>query len=402
MSSLGGKSAETADATNDSPIVTPDDPAVGLPDELSELDIVVVRDPIDSGGGGIEVVANIARFLDAPIYTYRQSEQVSAYQEIEVNTFGSKDSLGSRLARRFGLRRALTLFEINEYENWSPPEEADIVVTAGTRSQHVIHHAHQQRIHFFFTPARWLWDLTHGQWDGWPRPVRRAMLVYASYVRSLDMSSSHRFDAALAGSELVKKRVETYYGLDSSVAYCPIDTFAFEPNESNGYYVMLTRIVPEKRVKLVIEACNELNLPLKIAGTSTGSSQEYAKECQKLADDTVDFLGWIEGADKQNLLAKSKSLIFAAKREDFGMPPVEAMASGKPVVGVNEGYTQHQITDGEDGVLFEPTHDCLVDALQRAESTQWNPAEIQHYARQYDVRAVRRQWLQTIRRVISQ
>lgn len=401
MSGLGEEPGESSDTTGSSPAVTADDPAAGLPEDLADLDIIVVRDPVDSGGGGIEVVADVARFLDAPIYTYRQTEAVGAHQELEVNTFGPKDSLISQLARRFGLRRALTLFEINEYENWSPPREADIVVTVGTRSQHVIHHSHQQRIHFFFTPARWLWDLTHGQWDDWPRPVRRAMLAYASHVRSLDISSSHRFDAVLAGSDLVKERVESYYGIDATVAYCPVDTFEFEHDPSEGHYVMLTRIVPEKRVKLVIDAFNELGLQLKIAGTPTGASEEYAKECRQMAGGSIEFLGWVEGEEKRELLAKSKALVFAAEHEDFGMPPVESMASGKPVVGVNEGYTQHQIKDGENGYLFEPTHDSLVSTIQRAERTQWDAETVRQHARQYDVRAVRRQWISTIRQIID-
>jgi glycosyltransferase involved in cell wall biosynthesis len=165
---------------------------------------------------------------------------------------------------------------------------------------------------------------------------------------------------------------------------------------------MLTRIVPEKRVKLVIEAVNELGLPLKIAGTPTGSSQEYATECRKLAGDSVEFLGWVDGADKQELLAKSEALIFAAEREDFGMPPVEAMASGKPVVGVNEGYTQHQIIEGKNGYLFTPTHESLTTTLRKMDNQQWDSSEIQQQARQYDVRTVRRQWIQMIRQVTDQ
>lgn len=390
--------AERSEAANG---IAAADPTAGLPDDLDHLDIVVVRDPVYSGGGGIEVVAAVARYLDAPIYTLRQTDPVEAYRELEVTEFKQDDPLSSRLCRRFGARRLLTLPEIHEYENWRPPRDADVIVTVGTRAQHVIHHAHQHRIHFFFTPPRWLWDLFHRQWDDKFRPLRWLMLFYSGLVRSLDVASTQRFDAVLAGSEIVKQRVESYYDIDADVAYCPVDSFEFEHSSGEGYYLMLTRIVPEKRVKLVIEAFNELELPLKIAGTPTGSSQEYDRECRELAGENVEFVGWVEGDEKHELLSNCEALVFAAEREDFGMPPIEALAAGKPVIGVREGYTKHQIEEGRNGVLFDPSLQELITAVETHRNRRWDAAEIQSTARPYDTRAVRQQWNRTLRKLDS-
>jgi glycosyltransferase involved in cell wall biosynthesis len=283
----------------------------------------------------------------------------------------------------------LLLSEIHEYEYWSPPEEADVVVTFGTRAQHVIHHADQHRVHFFFTPARWLWDRYHGQWD---------QKHYMGHIRALDVTSTHRFDTAVAGSDLVRERVDSYYDIDPAVAYCPVDTFEFDHESDGGYYLVLGRINPQKRVKMIVEAFNELGLPLKVAGTASDDEADYARDCRRIAGDNVEFVGWVEGEQKRDLLANARALVFAAEREDFGMPPVEAMASGKPVVGVDEGYTRYQVDDGETGVLFEPTREALVEAVRECEKREWSPEAIQARSRQFDTRAVRNQWMRILRR----
>jgi glycosyltransferase involved in cell wall biosynthesis len=381
--------------------ISADDPTAGLPEDLSHLNIIVVRDPVYSGGGGIEVVANIAKYLDAPIYTLRQTADVEPYRELQVEEIKPDESFLSRSVRKRGLRRLLTLAEVAEYQNWKPPESADIVVTVGTRAQHVIHHSWQKRIHFFFTPARWLWDLSHGQWDGHPRLARWLMLLYASFARTVDVSSTHRFDVTVAGSELVRERVQAYYGLDPEVAYCPVDTFQFHNEESEGYFLMLTRIAPSKRVELVVEAFNELGYPLKIGGTPTGPHEEYAQRCREMANENIEFLGWVEGEEKRQLLARCEALVYAPEREDFGMPPIEAMAAGKPVVGVNEGYTRYQIEDGENGYLFNPELHSLINAVKHSRGQSWDADTIRELSRAYDTRLVHSKWHQVIRNVLE-
>jgi glycosyltransferase involved in cell wall biosynthesis len=160
---------------------------------------------------------------------------------------------------------------------------------------------------------------------------------------------------------------------------------------------MLNRIVPEKRVKMVIEAFNELDIPLKIAGEADESAKRYANECKKLSNDNIEFLGWVGGDDKIELLAQSSGLVFAAEREDFGMPPIEALAAGKPVVGVNEGFTKHQIVDGENGVAFTPTKSDLKRAVEDCIEKTWSAKQLQDSSRRYDVRAVRQKWMSILR-----
>ncbi|ELZ19145.1 group 1 glycosyl transferase [Haloterrigena salina JCM 13891] len=378
-------------------MVSETDPQYGLADDLRHLKIAVVTDPIWSKNGGIDVIANITKFLDAPLYTLRQTESPKPLEDVDVRSFGSRESWLQRQIRRRGLNRLFYLHQMLAYQDWNPPREFDVIVTTGPLSQQVIQHPEQARIHFFNSPARWLWDLTHDLWNDRFGPIRWFMRAFANHIRNTDVSSIRRFDRIVGNSDLVAGRIDAYYGEDATVAYCPVDTYQYRAEESEDYYVMVNRLVPEKRVKLVIEAFNDLGLPLKIAGDTRPTTQDYAEACRELANDNIEFLGWVEGEGKVDLLAQSRGLIFAGKHEDFGMPPVEAMASGKPVVGVDEGFTKYQVDPGETGVLFKPDVSDLVAAVERTTDAEWDEAQIQAAARTYDVRNTRVTWQEVLR-----
>lgn len=381
--------------------VSADEPRYGLPDDLADIEIVVVHDPIRTKNGGIDVIANIARFLDAKIYTLRQTEFPTPVEGLEVEEIDPQEPVAWRLLHRFGYGRLLEFPKMLAYQNWEPPRSADVIVTTGTRSQFVIHHPEQHRIQFFNTPARWLWDLSHEQWADRNRVVEWLMVRYAGFLRTMDVTSTHRFDRVLANSELVARRVEAYYGREAKVTYCPVDTFNLSSGKGNGYFVMMNRLVPEKRVKMVVKAFTDLGIPLKVAGVPGETTADYADECRRIAGENVEFVGWVEDDEKRDLLAHSEGLVFAGKHEDFGMPPVEAMAAGKPVVGVNEGFTKHQLEDGENGVLFEPSKASLQAAVKRFLETDWDSKQIQNVSRKYDTRAVRKQWIRVLREITN-
>lgn len=380
-------------------MLSPDKPKYGLDGDLQDLDIAVVTDPIWSKNGGIDVIANITRFLEAPLYTLRQTEQPKPLANVDVRSFGPSESWLQTKMRKKGLSRLFYLHQMLGYQHWNVPRDFDVVVTTGPLSQQVIQHPEQHRIHFFHSPARWLWDRTHDLWKDRIAPIRWLMRPYANHIRNTDATSTLRCDHLVANSDLVSERIDTYYGRNSTVAYCPVDTFQYRHQKPEDYFVMVNRIVPPKRVKLVVEAFNELEIPLKIAGDTRENTAEYAVECKEIADDNIEFLGWVSGEEKFDLLARSRGLVFAGEHEDFGMPPVEAMASGKPVVGVDEGFTKYQITDGENGVLFDPGSESLVQAVEAAVQKRWNSEQIQQDSRKYDIRKTRQTWQEVVRAI---
>jgi hypothetical protein len=126
------------------------DPIEGLAPDLSDKNIIIVRDSIRGKGGGDRTIESFARILDAPIYTLRETTLIDSYDDLVVNEISESSSPLTRLVHRAGLSRLLELPAIYTYQNWEPPRSTDVVVTVGRHAQHVIHHLSQHRIHFFF------------------------------------------------------------------------------------------------------------------------------------------------------------------------------------------------------------------------------------------------------------
>ena len=143
-------------------------------------------------------------------------------------------------------------------------------------------------------------------------------------------------------------------------------------------FVVLSRLVPYKRVDLAIAAFAELGLPLVVAGTGRD-----ADRLRSLAPPNVRFIGHVSDAELPALLARSRALVFPGV-EDFGIVPVEAMAAGTPVIAFNSGGATESVVDGRSGVFFaEPTAASLADAVRRAAKIAWDRGDIRRSTAQF-------------------
>ncbi len=150
-------------------------------------------------------------------------------------------------------------------------------------------------------------------------------------------------------------------------------------NEVENYYVIVSRAAPYRRLDLAIDAFTRLKLPLKLAGSGRQMNALRAR-----AGANVEFLGRVSDNDLTELLARAKGYVMPGE-EDFGIAPVEANASGRPVIAFAAGGALDSQVDGETGVLFEEqTVDCLCDAVLRAEATKFDPHHIRCNALKFD------------------
>jgi len=209
-------------------------------------------------------------------------------------------------------------------------------------------------------------------------PVRLYTTFINFFLRNYDFQTAQRVDWFIANSKETARRVEKFYRRESIVIYPPIETMGKEQKTKSktkklspalchlspkSYYLSVGRLSWAKRVDLIIEACNRLKLPLKIVGV--GNEEEALK---KIAGGTVEFLGSVSDEELATLYSNAKALIFTALDEDFGMVPVEAMAYGTPVIGLNQGGVKETVLNGKTGVLFkEPTVESLISAIRRFE-----------------------------------
>jgi glycosyltransferase involved in cell wall biosynthesis len=232
------------------------------------------------------------------------------------------------------------------------------------------------------TPMRYIWD-QYDQYFGRDRaslPTRIGAALFRNYLRNWDVATAEGVDYFIANSENVRKRIQRIYGRDSDVIYPPVDTARFASTAANHeYYLMVSALVNYKRVDTAIEAFNRLGLPLRIVGTG-----EQLKYLKTIAKSNVTFLGWKSDDDLPALFGNCKALVFPGE-EDFGIVPVEAMASGRPVIAFGEGGLLETVVEGKTGIFFhEQTAESLAAAVKRMETMKFDETTIRDHALQFD------------------
>jgi glycosyltransferase involved in cell wall biosynthesis len=161
----------------------------------------------------------------------------------------------------------------------------------------------------------------------------------------------------------------------------PVDSYEVRPHdEREAFFFTFSRLDESKRIDEIVRAFADRDDRLVVGGDGP-----EADRLESMATDNVEFRGFLSESEKRDLLARAKGFVFAARNEDFGIVPVEALASGTPVVGVRDGYTRYQIRDGENGLLYDRGSEHLAAALDRLceSGVEWDAAAIAAGAEQY-------------------
>ena len=236
---------------------------------------------------------------------------------------------------------------------------------------------------YCLTPTRYVWQLdNYLEGESMSGAAKRLLQPLGPWLRRWDYAAAQRVSHFIAISSAVKQRISRYYQRDACVIYPPVDTSRFlaAPAAGNGdYYLVVSRLIPYKRIDLAIQAANELGLPLKIAGS--GRDLDRLRE---MAGDTVEFLGFVPDADLPGLMAGCRALIFPGL-EDFGITPVQAQAAGRPVIAFAGGGALDTVEAGLSGEFFvEPSVDSLKAVWREFDPDAYNPGEIRQRALRYD------------------
>lgn len=233
-------------------------------------------------------------------------------------------------------------------------------------------------ISYCHTPTRYLWSDTHTYLADLPynRFVKMFLPRLISQLRLWDKMSTDRVDHFIANSRTVQNRIQKYYRRDSTVIHPPVDLNKFYISKNvDDYFVAGGRLVPYKNLDLVIRTFNRLRLPLKIFGVGP-----EAARLKMIAKDNIEFLGKISDDQKARLLSSAAAFIHP-QLEDFGITPLEAMASGRPVIAFAEGGATETVLPGETGIFFkEQTWESLYDAVSHFDSQSWDSERIREHA----------------------
>ncbi len=339
--------------------------------QLSDLRVAIVHDWLTGVGGAERVVESMLKlFPQAELYTSAyDSAKLTIFKGRKVHTtFLQSWPLAKRKHQLFASIRPLA-FESLDLSSY------DLVISSSSaESKGVITSTETLHISYIHTPVRYYWSgyqgyLAHPGFGVLNPLVRLLMPSMVRKLRIWDFAAAQRPDFLIANSNLVAGRIKKYYGRESEVINPPVNIKRFDYRHAKvgDYYLVVSRLVPYKRVDLAILACNELGRKLIVAGRGP-----ELKNLQKIAGDTIEFIVSPRDEKVDSLYLASKALIFSGL-EDFGITPLEAMSAGKPVICFSKGGAIETVVDGQTGIYHsQQSVASLVEAIQKFEKTSFD------------------------------
>lgn len=329
--------------------------------------------------GGAERVMKIfaEMFPEAPIYTllYDKEKLGDWFPPERVRTSGLQRFPWSSTNHHRYLSRFPAAVEQWDFS------EFDLVLSSSSAFAHgTITNSAPKHLCYVQSPARYLWDRTHDVLDRAGRgPLGGLKRAYLSRVfhrlRIWDSEAADRPDALIAASKEVQRRIELYWRRESDVIHPPIDdswmagadvraTRRVTPTGS--YYLIVSQLVHYKKIDLAIRACNELRVPLVIAGEGPARGG-----LESMAGPTVTFVGYKNDDELRDLYANARATIFPGE-EDFGLVPLESLACGTPVIAFRGGGALETLTEDVAEFFDIVDADDLARAMKRADAKHWD------------------------------
>ncbi len=343
--------------------------------------VALVHDWLTNLGGGERVLEALQEaYPHAPIYT-------SVYDPSRINLFKNSDvrtsflqhwPMATKKHQLYPTLRTLA-FESFDFSNY------DVVISSSSaESKGIITPTETTHIAYIHTPTRYYWsgydDYLKQPGMGALNPLFKVVLPrLVNKMRRWDYAAAQRPDIMLANSETVAKRIKKYYQRDSMVVYPPVDIGRFTPTSNHSdYYLVVSRLIPYKRIDLAVKACNKLGRHLKIAG-----SGPELKKLQSIAGPTIKFIVSPSDTEVTCLYEKCKALIFTAN-EDFGITPVESMSAGKPVITYGKGGASESVVNNKTGLFFNnQTEKAVIKTILEFEQKHYSSDQIRDRAEEF-------------------
>jgi glycosyltransferase involved in cell wall biosynthesis len=340
------------------------------------LKVALIHDWLTGIRGGERVLEVFCElFPEASLFTllHLPGKLTPTIERMEIKTsFINRLPFASKVYRHYLplFPAAIELFDLSGYDL--------IISISHCVAKGVIPPPSSLNVCYCLTPMRYAWDQYHHYFgkDKLSFFSRRFIPLVMNYLRTWDVASSNRVDRFIASSENVKRRIERYYRRDAEVIYPPVDNDFFTPAGQEGdYFLLVSALVPYKRLDLAVTAFNKLELPLFIIG----EGPEY-RQLKKMAKDNIQFLGRVSDEELRGLYRRCRALIFP-QEEDFGIAALEAQACGRPVIAYGKGGVLETVIPDETGIFFtEQSVDALTGAVDMFRSKKFNKESIRNNA----------------------
>jgi len=319
------------------------------------MKVALVYDRVNKWGGAERVLLVLHKIWpEAPLYTSVYDPKAAPWAKVfEVRT--------SFLQKLPFLRRH------HEWLAWLMPlafesfnfDEFDLVISVTSEAaKGIVTKPKTKHLCYCLTPTRYLWSSYEEYFrNKWFKFLAKPMV---SYLKKWDLVACQRPDRYLAISKTVLERIKKYYGREGEVVYPPVDLNKFKiTNQNSKFFLVVSRLVPYKKVDIVVQAFSQLGWNLKIVGV--GSKM---KKLKRMAKENIEFLGQLTDEELVGYYQNCQAVIFP-QEEDFGIVPLETQACGKPVIAFRGGGATETVIDGKTGLFFYPqTVKSLVRVLR--------------------------------------
>jgi glycosyltransferase involved in cell wall biosynthesis len=343
--------------------------------------VAIVHDYLNQRGGAERVVLEMARMWpEAPVYTslFRASSTWPGFGSHDVRT-----TFLDRLPVDRGFRNLFPLYPVAF--RGIGEIDADVVIASSSGWGHIAR-VRPGAFHAVYchTPARWLYRQEHLSAAG-ERSVQNALLRPAKGMfRRIDRQAAARPDVYIANSEAVRRRIFAVYGRDAVVISPPVDTQRFRPTPRGERLLVISRLLPYKRVDIVVRAATQLGIGLDVVGEGPMLSR-----LREIGGAAVTFHGGLDDASVVELMQSCRAVCVAGE-EDFGIVAVEAQAAGKPVVAYGRGGSLETVQRDVTGAFFDfPTAESVTDAIKAANEIDTTPEAIADSAQRFSIETFR-------------
>lgn len=339
--------------------------------------VALVYDRVNKWGGAERVLLALHElFPQAPLYTAVYNHQTAPWAQVfpaVIPSFLQKlpGAKSNHELYPWLTPIAFEQFDFKDYEM--------VISVTSADAKGIITHPSTFHLCYCLTPTRYLWS----HYDQYRLELASASRILTdpvfSYLQDWDLVASTRPDAMVAISNHVQKRIQDYYLRDSEVVYPPvaISESQFDPPDVTDYFLWVGRLVAYKRAQIIVEAFNDLQLPLVMVGMG-----RLATKLQQLARDNIKLLGFLPEEELARYYQHARGLVFFHE-EDFGIVPVEAMMHGTPVIGLNKGGVSETVISGTTGQLVNDSVDELKNVILNFDRGSFDSKVIRAHAQKF-------------------